>query len=278
MNEIIPNDLRSYFDRINRIPRLEAAEEKEMAKRLEENEDIEAAQRLIMGNLWFVAQVAQKYLGYGLPYNELIQEGNIGLLKAVKKFSYKHDVRLATYAVHWIKSEIHEYIIKNWKPVKVATTKSQRKLFFNLRKNKKSSGWMSHDESIKIAEKLNVNIEDVKEMEGRIYSINPHITSENYADDAPVRAFEIHADTLPNDSISPEEKLESEEYALYSHQQLWEAIETLDERSRDIIHKRWIDEDKATLHELADEYDVSAERIRQIESKALKDMRTRILN
>ena len=276
MNELIPNDLKAYFDKINQIPKLDADEEKEMAKRLEETGDVAAAQRLILGNLWFVVQVARQYVGYGLPFNDLVQEGNIGLMKAVKKFSTEYDVRLNSYAVHWIKSEIHEYVIKNWKPAKIATTKAQRKVFFNLRKNKKRAGWMNYGETIELAEKLNVKPDDITEMERRIYNVHPQLTDAPIADDAPQKSQLIHTEILSDGLPSPEESFEEDEHVRGMHIQLHTAINSLDERSRDIIQKRWFDENKSTLHELAAEYQVSAERIRQLEANAIKKMKNTI--
>lgn len=271
---LIPQgNLESYIRAANEYPMLTAEEEKSLAERLYYQEDVEAAKKLILSHLRFVIHVARGYSGYGLPQADLIQEGNIGLMKAVKRFNPEVGVRLVSFAVHWIKAEIHEYVLRNWRIVKVATTKAQRKLFFNLRKTKQRLGWLNANEMDMVADELGVSIDDVREMESRMGGVD--------------MAFE-----LPNDdgdeSYSPalylEDKnsdfaaeFESENFETQAVDQLSEALEMLDERSRDIIQTRWLDEQKATLHELADKYGVSAERIRQLENNALKKLKSAVV-
>ena len=264
------NNLEAYIRQIHSIPMLEADEERALAIELQETGDIDAAQKLIMSNLRFVVKIARGYSGYGLQLNDLIQEGNIGLMKAVKRFSPDHNVRLISYAVHWIKAEIHEYVIRNWKIVKVATTKAQRKLFFKLRSNKKRLGWFSHEEVQDVADTLGVKPETVLEMESRL-------SNYDVAFDAPVNEDEEHvfspAAYLTDQRADPARQLEADDTQT-QHLQLMEAsLKNLDERSQDIIQRRWLNEDKATLHELADVYQVSAERIRQLEQNAIKKLR-----
>ena len=250
---------------------LSAEEEQSLARRLHELNDLEAARHLVMSHLRFVARVARGYRGYGLPQADLIQEGNIGLMKAVKRFDPEMGVRLVSFAVHWIRAEIHEFILRNWRIVKVATTKAQRKLFFNLRSSKKRLGWMNQDEVNAVARDLGVSAADVMEMEKRL-------NARDEAYDGPVEqdqeneAF-IPAGYLADSRASPEEQLATEQTDQNNRQKLASALLSLDDRSRDIIRQRWLNEDKTTLHSLAADYGVSAERIRQLEANALKKLR-----
>ncbi len=263
-------DLDAYIRTAYQFPVLSAQEEKSLALRLREDNDLEAARKLILHNLRFVIQVARGYNGYGLPLADLIQEGNIGLMKAVKRFDPSMNVRLVSFAVHWIRAEMHEFILRNWRIVKVATTKAQRKLFFNLRSAKKRLGWLNNQEVEDVAQDLGVTPKDVREMESRLshhdvgFEISPEEEESGYV--AP-------AAYLQDESADPQAQAESDDWAAHSHTQLHTALGTLDERSRDILAQRWLSEDKATLHELADRYEVSAERIRQLESNAIKKLR-----
>jgi RNA polymerase sigma-32 factor len=265
-------NLDAYIRQIHSIPVLSAEEERELAMRLEQQNDLAAAQQLIMANLRFVVKIARGYTGYGLPLSDLIQEGNIGLMKAVKRFSASHEVRLISYAVHWIKSEIHEFVLRNWRIVKVATTKPQRKLFFKLRSSKNRLGWFTHDEVRDVAETLGVKPETVLEMEARLNGND--VTFDPPADDDDEHQF-TPAAYLSDQAADPSHLLEYDDTRSQELSLMADSLKTLDERSQDIIKRRWLneDEDKATLHELADEYQVSAERIRQIEKNALNKMR-----
>ncbi len=263
--------LEAYIRQINSVPVLTAEEERELAVRLEERNDLAAAQQLILSNLRFVVKIARGYSGYGLPLGDLIQEGNIGLMKAVKRFSASHEVRLISYAVHWIKSEIHEFVLRNWRIVKVATTKPQRKLFFKLRSSKKRLGWFNHEEVQDVAATLGVKPETVLEMESRL-------SGNDITFDAPINDDdEDHSFTpaayLTDNRADPAEQLESDDSRSQDSILMTSSLATLDERSQIIIKRRWLNEDRATLHELADEFKVSAERIRQLEKNALKKMR-----
>ncbi len=261
----------AYLNVVRQMPQLTVEQERELALRFHEEGDLEAARQLVMTNLRFVVHVARGYSGYGLSMPDLIQEGNVGLMKAVKRFDPSMGVRLVSFAVHWIKAEIHEYVIKNWGIVKIATTKAQRKLFFNLRKMKKDLNWLSHDDAQAIAEDLNVDLSDVYEMEKRLSShdtsfdmSNDDSDDENYA--APVNYLQqYHAD--------PAELLEASDWEGREHDLLVEAMKSLDERSIDILTSRWLVEKKATLQDLAAKYNVSAERIRQLEQNAMKKIR-----
>ncbi len=263
-------NLDAYIQQVNSIPVLDADEERELAERLHYQNDLEAAQKLILANLRFVVKIARGYMGYGLQLADLIQEGNIGLMKAVKRFSPEHEVRLISYAVHWIKAEIHEFVIRNWRIVKVATTKAQRKLFFKLRSSKKRLGWFSQDEVNEVASELGVKPETVLEMESRLSSHDP-------AFDAPASddggAVYSPAAYLTDGRADPAQVMEAEDTESLQLRTMEDSLKTLDERSRDIIQQRWLSEDKATLHDLAAQYNVSAERIRQLEANALKKMR-----
>lgn len=261
--------LEQYISFVNKIPALTAEEEKDLAKQYLEQEDLSAAEAMVMAHLRFVVHVARGYSGYGLPLNDLIQEGNVGLMKAVKRFDPKHDVRLVSFAVHWIKAEIHEFVLKNWRIVKVATTKAQRKLFFNLRSSKKGLSWMDNQQVKAIASDLGVTAKDVYEMEKRLSS------SDMTFDPLPSDDEEVNPSVyLKEDAQSPEEETEAADWQSRAHQSLVAALDQLDDRSRDIINRRWLQEDnKPTLQDMASEYEVSAERIRQIESAAIKKLR-----
>jgi len=265
--------IEAYVQSAYSIPMLTAEKEHELATRLYSENDLQAAQELIMSHLRFVIHVAKGYAGYGLPQADLIQEGNVGLMKAVKRFNPEVGVRLVSFAVHWIKAEIHEFVLKNWRIVKVATTKAQRKLFFNLRKNKKRLGWFSNDEVSNVAETLGVSTKDVLEMESRMSNQD--------------QAFELSTDDDDNvgaSSFSPAQYLEDKQSDLatevedknweqHANQRLSNALVGLDERSQDIIRTRWLTDDKSTLQELANKYEISAERVRQLEKNALSKLK-----
>jgi len=261
--------LESYFQSVNRIPMLSAEEERLLAVRYNEEGDLEAARQLVMSHLRFVVKVARGYSGYGLPQADLIQEGSVGLMKAVKRFDPKFGVRLVSFAVHWIRAEMHEYILRNWKIVKIATTKAQRKLFFKLRSSKKRLAWLNKEEVNSVAKDLGVKPQEVIEMEKRLSSYDTSFDAPESDDDAP--SFHPAA-YLEDKRQSPEEQLESAQLECIQLEALSTAVEKLDERSQDIINKRWLSEKKQTLHQLANEYGVSAERIRQLEKSAFKKM------
>lgn len=266
--------LEAYIQSVNRIPMLTAEEEHDLAVRLTEENDLEAARQLIMSHLRFVVHVARSYSGYGLPQADLIQEGNIGLMKAVRRFDPSVGVRLVSFAVHWIKAEIHEYVLKNWRTVKIATTKAQRKLFFNLRKMKKRLGWFTQEEVNNVAETLGVSTSEVMEMEARMSAHDQAFELSSDDDDAREGSTYSPAQYLEDKRSDLAEEVEQEQYQAYTHQRLLSAIKTLDERSQDIVRARWLDEDnKTTLQELADKYQVSAERVRQLEANAMKKLR-----
>jgi RNA polymerase sigma-32 factor len=265
-------NLDAYIGAINRVPLLTQEEETEFARRLRDHGDLAAAGRLVVSHLRLVVSISRKYLGYGLPHGDLIQEGNVGLMKAVKRFDPDQGVRLVSYAMHWIKAEIHEYILKNWRMVKVATTKAQRKLFFNLRKSKTRLGWLNAEEVRAVAADLNVSEREVLEMESRLSGrdIGFDLSSDEDDDHAPP-APAAYLMAREDDPSQAYERADSEDNQL---ELLREGLLQLDARSRDIIKRRWLDADsKVTLQELADEYGVSAERIRQVEANALKKMK-----
>lgn len=264
--------LDSYIARVNGIPMLSKEEEVDLGTRFRDAEDLDAAQELVMSHLRYVVRVARGYMGYGLPLADLIQEGNLGLMKAVKRFDPTVGVRLVSFAVHWIKAEIHEYVIRNWRIVKVATTKAQRKLFFNLRKSKKRLGWFTHEEVNAVAEDLGVTPKEVMLMEQRL---NAHDASFNMASDDDETAY-APEQYLEDKSADPLYLLETQNTTEQNNADLINAMATLDERSQDILSRRWLSEKKATLHDLAAEYGVSAERIRQLEQNAMKKMREMI--
>ena len=269
----LAGSLDGYIQTVNRMPMLGTEEEQELAQRLRLQNDLDAAQRLIMAHLRFVVHIARGYLGYGLPLADLIQEGNVGLMKAVKRFDPAHGVRLVSFAVHWIRAEIHEFILRNWRIVKVATTKAQRKLFFKLRGSKKRLGWLNHDEVHTVARELGVTPDNVLEMESRLngYDVSFDPPSEAEGDDD-AESF-APAAYLRDEQANPAEALERNDWDEQAVSQLGEALERLDPRSRDIVQRRWLSDVKPTLHQLAAEYKVSAERIRQLENNAMKKLR-----
>jgi len=264
-------DLSAYIQAINTVPMLTADEEQELAVRLQEDNDLNAARRLILAHLRFVVHVARSYQGYGLPLSDLIQEGNIGLMKAVKRFDPTVGVRLVSFAVHWIRAEIHEFILRNWRIVKVATTKAQRKLFFNLRSSKKRLGWFTAEEVDAVAEDLGVKPETVREMESRLSGQD--ITFDLGADDdADEPKFFAPSAYLQDQRPDPALAVETSDWEAHNTRMLYEALEQLDERSRTILAQRWLADEKTTLQELADRYGVTAERIRQLEKSAMKKL------
>ncbi|TDF35769.1 RNA polymerase sigma factor RpoH [Alteromonadaceae bacterium M269] len=263
--------IESYIQVVSGINMLSAEEEHELAERLYNDGDIEAARKLIMSHLRFVVHIAKSYSGYGLAQSDLIQEGNIGLMKAVRRFDPSVGVRLVSFAVHWIKAEIHEFVLRNWRIVKVATTKAQRKLFFNLRKSKKRLGWFTNEEVQKVADELGVNTKEVLQMEARMSSQD--------------QAFDLSADDDESGNFAPAQYLEDktanveadvvdQDWDSNANQRLYSAIKTLDDRSKHIIQSRWLADDKTTLQDLADKYNVSAERVRQIEKNAMKKIQS----
>lgn len=269
-------NLESYIHAIHAIPVLDAEQERALAKRLKFQDDLEAARQLIMHNLRFVVKVARGYSGYGLPLGDLVQEGNVGLMKAVKRFDPDMNVRLISFAVHWIKAEIHEFILRNWKIVKVATTKAQRKLFFNLRSNKQRAGWLNHEEVQAMAEDLGVTAAEVLEMEKRL-SANDVAFDLSPDQDEGDASFSP-SQYLAAESADPAEVLEAEEWDSFTRGRFQDALDSLDARSKDILASRWLVEEKATLHELAAKYNVSAERIRQLENAAVNKLRLAVLD
>ena len=267
--------LEHYFQIVNRFPMLSAEEERNLAVRLRDQGDLEAAGRLVLSHLRFVVHVARGYSGYGLALADLIQEGNIGLMKAVKRFDPNVGVRLVSFAVHWIRAEIHEFILRNWRIVKVATTKAQRKLFFNLRSSKKRLGWFNRQEVEQVAQDLGVSPDVVMEMESRLSGQD--VGFDAHQDDDDDHAAYAPAAYLSAQGADPAQTVENGDWDTHNTEQLHDALEELDARSRDILGRRWLQEDsKATLQELADEYGVSAERIRQLEANALKKLKGRL--
>jgi len=262
--------LDQYIQSVNRIPLLTEKEESDLARSLRDEGDVEAARKLVLSHLRVVVAIARGYLGYGLPHSDLIQEGNVGLMKAVKRFDPDRGVRLVSFAIHWIKAEIHEYIVKNWRLVKIATTKAQRKLFFNLRSMRRSSNTLQGDEVIAMAEHLGVKPEEVREMETRLSGGD--VALEAGPDDDEERFAPIAY--LADPHAEPSEVIAQRQYAHLQDEGLHTALAKLDDRSRTIVQRRWLaDGEAATLHELAAEYGVSAERIRQIEAKAMQKLR-----
>ena len=261
--------IEGYIQAVSSIDMLSAEEERELAVRLREDEDLQAARKLVMSHLRFVVHIAKSYSGYGLPQADLIQEGNIGLMKAVKRFDPTVGVRLVSFAVHWIKAEIHEFVLKNWRIVKVATTKAQRKLFFNLRKAKKRLGWFTHEEVQTVANELGVSTKEVLQMEARMSSQDQAFDLSADEDEtgnfAPVQFLEDKSSDVETDVINSD-------WDANASKRLYSEIKTLDERSQDIIETRWLADSKITLQDLADKYEVSAERVRQIEKNAMKKL------
>lgn len=265
----------AYLNLVRQMPRLTSDQERELTLRFRDHGDLAAARELVMSNLRFVVHVARSYSGYGLSMPDIIQEGNIGLMKAVKRFDPDVGVRLVSFAVHWIKAEIHEYVIKNWGIVKVATTKAQRKLFFNLRKSKHDIGWLSNDEAKAIAEDLNVEVSDVYEMEKRLGS--PDMSFDMPLDESAEESYAAPANYLQQHGADPSVLLENADWEGHGQDLLADALAELDERSLDILSSRWLADKKATLHELAERYSVSAERIRQLEQNAMKKLRAAVV-
>ncbi|HEX4044994.1 MAG TPA: RNA polymerase sigma factor RpoH [Gammaproteobacteria bacterium] len=263
--------LEAYLHYVNQIPMLTLEEEQNLALQLEKNGDLAAAKQLILAHLRYVARVAKGYLGYGLPLADLIQEGNIGLMKAVKRFNPHLGVRLVTFAMHWIKAEIHEYILRNWRIVKIATTKAQRKLFFNLRNMKKHLAWMSTQEVNEVAKDLGVKPETVREMEMRLTTGDASFDAYGQDDDdthfAPAGFLEDHR-------YNPAQQLEKTNWTDQMSEAMYAALAQLDERSQDILRTRWLNENKSTLQDLAEKYQISAERVRQLEKNAMTKLRS----
>ncbi len=266
--------LDAYIQAVGSIPVLAKEDEQDLAIRFRDHDDLEAARELVMAHLRFVVHIAKGYTGYGLPLNDLIQEGNVGLMKAVKRFDPTYDVRLVSFAVHWIRAEIHEFVLKNWRIVKVATTKAQRKLFFNLRKAKKSLAWLSAEETEAVASDLGVSAKEVTEMEKRLHSRDAIFDPTPDADDE--RNF-TPAAYLPSPDADPAKLVETADWNDDATARMRSALNILDDRSRHILEARWLTENKMTLHELADEYGISAERIRQLEANAIKKLRNAIV-
>jgi RNA polymerase sigma-32 factor len=262
--------LDSYIDRVSQIPVLSKDDEVALAARFRGEGDLDAARQLVLSHLRFVVHISRGYLGYGLPMGDLVQEGNVGLMKAVKRFDPTVGVRLVSFAVHWIRAEIHEYVLRNWRLVKVATTKSQRKLFFNLRKMKKNLAWLSEAETQAVARDLGVEVSDVREMEQRLSARDMSFDPTPDADEEDTYSPAMY---LPASNADPAVEVEREEWEEDSTDRLSAAMARLDERSRSILKRRWMTDDKATLHELADEFGISAERVRQVETNAITKLK-----
>lgn len=267
-------DLTAYIASVNSIAVLTPEQERELANQYYYEENVDAARQLVMAHLRFVVHMAKSYSGYGLSLADLIQEGNVGLMKAVKRFNPEVGVRLVSFAVHWIKAEMHEFILRNWRIVKVATTKSQRKLFFNLRSSKKRLGWLSNEEAQAVANDLGVDASVVQQMEGRMSGYDTSFDAEVDADDD--NAYKAPAYYLQDQSSELETNIENEQWEEMTNRSLHSAMEILDERSRDILQSRWLTDDKSTLHDLADRYGVSAERIRQLEKNAMNKIKAQM--
>ncbi|MDT8429337.1 MAG: RNA polymerase sigma factor RpoH [Pseudomonadales bacterium] len=272
MGPIVPGrDLTAYIASVNSIAVLTPEQERDLANQYYYENDVDAARQLVMAHLRFVVHMARSYSGYGLPLADLIQEGNVGLMKAVKRFNPEVGVRLVSFAVHWIKAEMHEFILRNWRIVKIATTKAQRKLFFNLRSTKKSLGWLSNDEAQAVADDLGVDAKVVRLMEGRMSSYDTAFDASPDSDDD--EAYTAPAYYLEDSSSDMAIEIEDSEWEEETNNNLYQAMEQLDERSRDIISSRWLADEKATLHDLAAKYQVSAERIRQLEKNAMNKVK-----
>ena len=273
-------NIEGYVKAINQVPMLEIEDERALAIRLRDYGDLEAARKLVLSHLRLVVSIARGYSGYGLPLADLIQEGNIGLMKAVKHFDPDAGARLAAFAVHWIKSEIHDYVIKNWRVVKVATTKAQRKLFFKLRQNKNHLGWFSQSERETVAQTLGVTESDVAEMESRLagQDIGYDLSAEDSSETASSLPMLAPAAYLEDENSNFAKNFENRDYKSFELEQLGNALNSLDERSKYIIKRRWLDEQKATLQELSNELKVSVERVRQIENSSLKKIKEMILH
>ena len=268
-------NINAYIQAVGAFPVLSQEREQELAQALYYREDLASARELVLAHLRFVVHIARSYSGYGLPLSDLVQEGNVGLMKAVRRFDPDRGVRLVSFAVHWIKAEIHEYILRNWRIVKIATTKAQRKLFFNLRSAKKNLGWLNNEEAQALARDLGVEVEEVRRMEGRLAAAD--VAFDAHPDDDDETASFAPAHYLEDRRHDPATQLEDADWETDNHERLGNALEGLDARSRVILQRRWLDDDKATLHELAAHYGVSAERIRQLEQVALKKIRSSML-
>lgn len=268
-------NLNAYVQAVSAFSILTVEQEQELAEDLYYNGNLDAARKLVMAHLRFVVHIARSYNGYGLPLGDLVQEGNVGLMKAVKRFNPEKGVRLVSFAVHWIKAEIHEFILRNWRIVKIATTKAQRKLFFNLRGAKKRLAWLSNDEAIAVAQDLGVEVKHVREMEGRLASYDAAFDAGEDDDDD--LSYVAPAHYLEDHRYNPASQLEDANWEETSVSGLEAAMEKLDDRSRAILQRRWLSDDKATLHDLAAEYGVSAERIRQLEKNAMNKVKTMML-
>lgn len=269
--------LEAYISSVNSIAMLTSEEEKSLAERLQNDGDLAAAKRLIMSHLRFVVHIARGYSGYGLQQADLIQEGNIGLMKAVKRFDPTVGVRLVSFAVHWIKAEIHEFVLRNWRIVKVATTKAQRKLFFNLRKSKKRLGWFNRAEVETVASELGVSTAEVMEMESRMSAHDPAFELSSDSDESREGTSFSPAQYLEDKTTDVATQVESENWEAHANQRLGMALKSLDERSQHIVRSRWLEDSKVTLQDLADEYQISAERVRQLEQNAMKKLRSAML-
>lgn len=275
-NGLTIGSLEAYMHYVNQIPMLSAEEEHSLGEKLSQEGNVEAARALILAHLRYVVRIAKGYIGYGLPLNDLIQEGNIGLMKAVKRFDPSVGVRLVSFAVHWIKAEIHEFVLKNWRIVKIATTKAQRKLFFNLRQMKKRLGWLTKEEVDSIAQDLGVTREEVLHMEERLNAMDTPYDASPSEDADNDSAYISPEHYLEDFSMEPSRLLEANNEEESGKENLTRAIQSLDERSQDILKQRWLVEKKATLHHLAAQYGVSAERIRQLEKNAMNKLRKAI--
>ncbi|TON67670.1 RNA polymerase sigma factor RpoH [Vibrio parahaemolyticus] len=270
---VTQDSLDSYIRSVNSYPMLTADEERELAERLHYKGEIEAAKGLILSHLRFVVHVARGYSGYGLPMADLVQEGNIGLMKAVKRFNPEVGVRLVSFAVHWIKAEIHEYVLRNWRIVKIATTKAQRKLFFNLRKSKKRLGWFNNGEVETVARELGVEPSEVREMESRLAAVDSTFDMPTDDDDSATSSYTAPMLYLEDKSSDVADNIEAANWEMHTNNRLGHALASLDVRSQRIVRSRWLDDEKATLQDLADEFGVSAERIRQLEKNAMKKLK-----
>ena len=272
MESLTPGgDIQAYINSVHSIGILTSEEEKKLAEDLYYRNDLDAARKLVLAHLRFVIYIAKTYSGYGLPEADLIQEGNVGLMKAIRKFNPEMGVRLVSFAVHWVKAEIHEYVLKNWKIVKIATTKAQRKLFFNLRSKKKGLGWLTEEEVKAMAEDLGVKPSEVREMEKRLSGIDMPFDPLSDSDDD--EASFAPSQYLEDSDADPAMIFEKDNFSENNSSQLYEAINQLDDRSRDILQDRWLADEKLTLHELAEKYHISAERVRQIEKNAMKKIK-----
>ena len=272
MESLTPGgDLQAYINSVHSIGILTSEEEKKLAEDLYYRNDLDAARKLVLAHLRFVIYIAKTYSGYGLPEADLIQEGNVGLMKAIRKFNPEMGVRLVSFAVHWVKAEIHEYVLKNWKIVKIATTKAQRKLFFNLRSKKKGLGWLTEEEVKAMAEDLGVKPSEVREMEKRLSGIDMPFDPLSDSDDD--EASFAPSQYLEDSDADPSMIFEKDNLSENNSLQLYEALNQLDDRSRDILQDRWLADEKLTLHELAEKYHISAERVRQIEKNAMKKIK-----